>query len=257
LEVFPVIVDGFTFFNELDILSIRLEELYPVVDKFVVVESDITFRGKPKPYYFEQNQKMYYKYMDKIEYVKLQDSNTYNSDEHLAPWEREKWQRNQIGQGFAGLDEDAMVIVSDVDEIPRRSTLQGLEVQEITSINMDMYYYSLNVYGGKWGAAKILPKRLFTTAQEMRAFEAKKWIDDAGWHFSYLGDPASIAMKIQSFSHWELDTPTVTDLEAIKRRMQSVQDIWGHGENYTLVDVDDSYPEAVKNSPEYFKKYIN
>ena len=37
-----MIYDCFTFFNELDILELRLQLLYDVVDKFVLVESTKT-----------------------------------------------------------------------------------------------------------------------------------------------------------------------------------------------------------------------
>ena len=49
------IIDTFPFFNELDILEIRLRELSGVVAKFVLVESAQTHSGKPKDLLFEQN----------------------------------------------------------------------------------------------------------------------------------------------------------------------------------------------------------
>jgi beta-1,4-mannosyl-glycoprotein beta-1,4-N-acetylglucosaminyltransferase len=42
------IYDCFPFFNELDILEIRLNELYDVVDYFVLVESRCSFSNNPK-----------------------------------------------------------------------------------------------------------------------------------------------------------------------------------------------------------------
>jgi hypothetical protein len=42
------IVDAVLFFNELDLLELRFEELYDKVDYFLVVESTKTFTGKPK-----------------------------------------------------------------------------------------------------------------------------------------------------------------------------------------------------------------
>ena len=41
-----MIYDCFTFFNELDLLDIRLNILNDYVDKFVIVESTKTFTGK-------------------------------------------------------------------------------------------------------------------------------------------------------------------------------------------------------------------
>ena len=50
-----MVYDCFTFFNELDMLEIRLNTLAEVVDKFVLVEMAYTFQRKPKPLYFDEN----------------------------------------------------------------------------------------------------------------------------------------------------------------------------------------------------------
>ena len=61
-----MIIDCFPFFNEFDILKIRFEELYDVVDYFVIVEADHTHTGKPKPWNFEENKFRYSQYASKI-----------------------------------------------------------------------------------------------------------------------------------------------------------------------------------------------
>jgi len=60
------IYDTFLFFNELDLLEIRLTMLYPHVDYFVISECDYTFSGKQKPFYFDENKEKFSKFMDKI-----------------------------------------------------------------------------------------------------------------------------------------------------------------------------------------------
>ena len=49
------IIDCFMFYNELDILKIRLEELYNVVDYIIIIEATITHNNTPKPLYFNEN----------------------------------------------------------------------------------------------------------------------------------------------------------------------------------------------------------
>jgi len=46
------LVDAILFFNELDLVELRFEELYDSVDYFLVVESTKTFTGKPKRLFF-------------------------------------------------------------------------------------------------------------------------------------------------------------------------------------------------------------
>ena len=61
-----MVYDCFQFFNELDILKIRLNVLSPVVDKFVISEATETFSGLPKPLYYEENKEMFREFEDKI-----------------------------------------------------------------------------------------------------------------------------------------------------------------------------------------------
>ena len=50
-----MIYDCIPFFNELDILKLRMHIMAPYVDKFVIEESTVTFSGEPKPMTFAEN----------------------------------------------------------------------------------------------------------------------------------------------------------------------------------------------------------
>ena len=56
----PLVYDCFNFFNEFDLLEIRLNELDGVVDYFVLCESNVTHNGIPKPMYFKENEKTFF-----------------------------------------------------------------------------------------------------------------------------------------------------------------------------------------------------
>ena len=60
------IFDVFLFFNELDLLEIRLNMLYPFVDYFVINEATQTFFGSDKPLYYLENKERFKKFEDKI-----------------------------------------------------------------------------------------------------------------------------------------------------------------------------------------------
>lgn len=64
-EYIPKVYDIMLFNGELDILEIRLKVLNETVNKFILVESCITFSGKPKPYYYEENKDRYLAYSNK------------------------------------------------------------------------------------------------------------------------------------------------------------------------------------------------
>src|SRR4029077_1834400 len=88
--VSTMIVDCFTFFNELELLEIRLKELGEVVDKFVLVESTLTFQGKPKPLFFRDNASRFAPFQSKIDHVIV------DMPETDDPWVREGFQRNSF-----------------------------------------------------------------------------------------------------------------------------------------------------------------
>ncbi len=81
------IYDFFLFDHELDILEIRLYELYDHVTLFLIAESDQTFSGKPKPLYLKENWSRFAKYHDKIRRVEinLTDTKSHKTDS----WSRE------------------------------------------------------------------------------------------------------------------------------------------------------------------------
>lgn len=64
-----MVYDCFCFFNELKLLEVRLEELNPVVDVFVLVESTRTFTGNPKALHFQNNKHLFSKHADKIQHI--------------------------------------------------------------------------------------------------------------------------------------------------------------------------------------------
>ena len=64
------IIDCFPFFNELDILRMRLELLSEHVDKFLICESDVTHSGEKKPFYYEENKDAFKKWENQIVHLK-------------------------------------------------------------------------------------------------------------------------------------------------------------------------------------------
>ena len=118
-----MIVDCFSFFNELELLDIRLNTLDPYVDKFVLVEAAKTQTLMDKPFVFEENKEKFNKYLNKITHVKLEkedcptgDFNRINHD-----WGMENFQRDSAKRGLEmieGMKPDDVVLISDLDEVP-------------------------------------------------------------------------------------------------------------------------------------------
>ena len=106
-----MIYDCFTFFNELDLLEIRLNILYEKVDFFVIVEANKTHTGKDKPFYVQESFARFERFKEKIKYIQVTDMPSGNA------WTLENFQRNCIMRGLDKLADDDIVAISDLDEI--------------------------------------------------------------------------------------------------------------------------------------------
>ena len=109
------IFDCFTFFNELELLELRLESLYDVVDCFVIVEADKTHANVPKPFNFYEHRNDFKKYLSKIHYIMDTSTVPYKG---VGDWSLENNQRNNIMQGLTDAAPDDLILISDADEFP-------------------------------------------------------------------------------------------------------------------------------------------
>ena len=113
-----MVYDCFPFFNELDILKVRLNVLSDVVDRFIIEESTVTFSGQPKELCFEQNKEMFAEFLDRITYIVVDDSPV-----EALTHERDYFQKNKLIQGLKDAKEDDVIIFGDLDEIPEELAL--------------------------------------------------------------------------------------------------------------------------------------
>ena len=116
-----MVYDCFQFFNELDILLLRMHILNDVVDKFVISESTVTFSGDPKPLFYEENKDMFKEFEGKIIHNVV-----YDTPMDCDAFTRDHHQKCAVGRGIAGCKDDDIIIFSDVDEIPNVETLKKI-----------------------------------------------------------------------------------------------------------------------------------
>ncbi|MCX6702002.1 MAG: hypothetical protein NTX96_02280 [Candidatus Zambryskibacteria bacterium] len=193
-----MIIDCFTFFNELDLLEIRLHALAPYVDRFVLVESPITHAGNPKPLFFEEN---------KDRFKDFNITHLVSPPMKGGSWEIEINQRGYILNGIKDADPEDIILVSDVDEIPDLKQYDGREGIFI----LDLFYYYFNCFTGDTIKGTIALKKknihiLNLEIDHLRKYRrATKEVVGKGWHFSVLGSPEQIKYKIESFAHQEFN----------------------------------------------------
>jgi hypothetical protein len=237
-----MIVDCFLFYNELDMLTLHLEELYNVVDKFVLVESTTTFVGNVKPLYFNENKDKYSKYLDKIVHVIVEDTPKSNN-----PWFSEKFQRNAIDRGLSQLNlkHGDIIIIGDVDEISDSETIANISKEGLhrpMSLEMDFYYYNFNCRNvEKWYSTKVIPYTIYKQYPDPDNLRRSRCdtFKNGGWHLSYFGTPEFISNKLSNFSHQEYNNNDHNDVEIIKTRMDNSDDLFGrHDSKFEKVESD-------------------
>lgn len=133
------IVDYFIYFNEKELLELRIHMLRDYVDKFVIVDADRTFTGKPKPFTCKDTLKELGLWDEnKIEVVELQlhsdedevqytDNDRYynhNDEAKMRVGSRERLQRDGLLKVIHQFDLDTIFIVSDCDEIINPKNIQ-------------------------------------------------------------------------------------------------------------------------------------
>jgi len=245
----PQVFDCFTFMNELDLLEIRLEELASVVDHFVLVEATKTFSGKEKPLVFHENRERFAKFLHKIVHVPL----AYLPLAPKNPWELEAFQRNAILRGLTDARSDDLVMISDLDEIPRAGAVASF-AGAAGAFVQTWYYYKLNCENVSGQPPEplsvILRAGLLATPQDVRYHRHELVpIQEGGWHFSYLGDETTIREKIQAFSHQELNEERFTDESAIRRRVNAGEDLFDRpGFAWRFVPLDERFPRFVREN---------
>jgi len=275
-----MIYDCFTFFNELELLEIRLHELDPVVDRFVLVEATRTHSNLEKPLYFDLNKERFARFLPKIIHIVVSDFPIASGNR----WVFENYQRNAIFRGLRDCDQNDVVVVSDVDEIVRpQAILEYKDYPGIKFFRQRLYYYFLNCECSNliWDAPKMAFYRDMHTPQWLREYPKpwypRKWqrslakrgialkqlvgekdvfIGEGGWHFSYLGGIERVRQKIKAFAHVEYDNDEFLKKENLSRAIENGEDIFGRENKFHFVTIDSSFPRYLFENKERFSALI-
>ncbi|KAL6912999.1 hypothetical protein FSHL1_010682 [Fusarium sambucinum] len=274
------IYDLFMVNTELDFLEIRLKTLYDYVDYFVIVEAPLTFQGGPKNLTIRDNWKRFEAYHDKMIYHQLEYPKDFKPLRH---WDREDLQRNAMfEQVFPRLTgkripaQGDVILVADVDEVPRPATMLVLRTCNFPrrlTLSSKFYYYSFQFLhdGPEWpfpqatyyqGMRKtILPGNLRTGDAGiplLRDLE-KGVLSNAGWHCSScFATVDQFLNKMSSFSHAWMNRESFRDRDRIASAVRQGVDLWGRKiDTFTRVDNNIDLPECLLEDRERFRYIVD
>ncbi|SDA66223.1 beta-1,4-mannosyl-glycoprotein beta-1,4-N-acetylglucosaminyltransferase [Lachnospiraceae bacterium G11] len=273
-----MVYDSFQFFNELDILKLRMNVLNDVVDYFVISESTVTFSGDPKPLYYNENKEMFKEFEHKIIHNIVDDTpmdcNAFMRDHH---------QKCAVARGLKDCKPDDIIIFSDVDEIPNPDTLKELlpkvEDDKIYMLAQRLFYCYLDmeevsgnllsvtgefddVEKKQWLGTKVCRYSVLDnyTTEELRNKEQKAIgvrVPNGGWHFSYMGGGKKqstadrVKYKIKSAAHQEYNNRHI--LWNVRKNIKNMQDIFGRDSKLQLVEIDETYPKYLRDHLDEYK----
>ena len=278
------------YYDEDLVLELRLNILDKVVNNFVIVESKYTHSGKKRKLLFDINK--YSKFKDKINYIILEnephnleiihDDDTEdkkNSKYIMNALKRENFQRNEITKGLIEANQDDLILISDVDEIPNLSNLDLNKINnEIILFKQNFYYYKFNLKleDVPWLGTKACKYKNLKSPQWLRNIKAKKYpfwrldvlfsnkkysnlkfIENGGWHFSNMKTPAEIEKKMRTYLHhreYDIKPLGTKKIEEIIKSKKSIYNLKVDMKTEKIDGTQNLKPTDKSELPDFIKK---
>ena len=287
------------YYNEDLILDLRLNYLNKFVDFFVIVESTFNHKGEKKKLNF--NISKFSKFKSKIKYIVLDDQpknidiikNNDTEEKKTIKYiyngyKRDHFQRNFLINGINDAAPNDMIIISDIDEIP---DLEKISIKNIKSklilFNQIMCYYKFNLYQKNytWVGSRACQKKNLISPQWLRDVKARAYplwrldiffskrkyndiffVDDGGWHFSYLNTAQLIEEKLRSYTHhreYDLNPIGINNIEKRIKNRESIYNLcvdqrknqFSKGVKLDLLN-DSKLPKYIINNKVNFKEWL-
>tara|TARA_B100000965_G_C19566770_1_gene747197 strand:+ start:966 stop:1838 length:873 start_codon:yes stop_codon:yes gene_type:complete len=288
------------FSDEKMILDIRLNVLNEYIDHFVIVESKYKHDGSIKGKNFDIDQ--FSKFKNKISYIyvdeepkKLLNINILNDEDKKNKnllhntYLRENSQRNMINEGIHNAHPDDLIIVGDIDEIPKLNNIKFNNLKnKILVFQQKMFYYKLNLFYKElaWNGSRACSKKRLKSPQWLRNIKNKKYpfwrfdtilsnkkysniefVEDGGWHFTNMKSPEEIYLKLNTFLHNVDFKLSGLNLDDIKKMVKEKKILYDHFADQKKVEKWDSpvtleainilnLPDYVINNKNKFKDWI-
>ena len=294
------IFDCFMYFDEEIVLDVRLNTLDQFVDYFVIVESKFTHKGNKRDLKF--NPDKFEKFKDKIIYLvynhqpsEIEKINNEDSPGEIARkslWNaiyRENGQRNYIEKGLIEANEDDIILISDVDEIPNLENIEFKKIsKKIILFKQNMFYYKFNLCLPNliWTGTKGCRKKDLINPQWLRNIKDRKYsffrldtffsknkyrsvrrIIDGGWHFTNIKNAEAIEHKLKSYLHhgeFDLNPLSITQINEIIKKKHAIYDLSvdktkskiGSGNKLKKFELD-KLPKYIQENKNNFKEWID
>ena len=294
------IYDCFMYIDEDTILDLRLNYLNAYVDKFIIVESKFTHSGEKRNTLFDINR--FKEFKNKIthlivdhEPMGIEEVHEYDNEGEksrkyiLNASKRENYQRNYITKGLEEATPEDIILISDVDEIPKIDSLDLKKIKnKLIFFQQQMFYYKFNLClkSIKWFGTKVCKKKNLISPQWIRnikdrtyplwrldtLFSKNKYRDiyfvtDGGWHFSYIKDAKDIEKKLRSYLHhreYDIEPMGIEKIDQMIKEKKTVYDLkvdmrsskFSKGQDLTKINLS-QLPDHIQNNLDKYKLWLD
>ena len=291
------IYDCFMYFDEDMLLDLRLNMLNKYVKKFVITESTYLHSGNKKKLNFDF--KNFSKFKDKIEYIVIDTPpngiEQINDEDNLEiknkkildnSLKRENNQRNTLIKGIKDVDDDDLILVSDLDEIPNLDNYKYKN--KITLFIQKVFYYKFNLMQPdfKWMGTRACKKKDLINFQWLRNVKGKSYplwridtffsekkfmnvdfVNEGGWHFTSIKKPEDIHYKLSNFMHHLEYEESGLQLNDMKKMIKEKKILYNHktdmknkkyNGDLSLVKVSSNLlPDYIINNLEKYREWLD
>ena len=255
------IFDCFMYFDEEIVLDVRLNTLDQFIDYFVIVESKFTHKGDLRELKF--NPEKFKNFKDKIIYLIyeeqpkeimmiLDNDSVYEKTKKYVSNAiyRENAQRNYISKGLVKANDNDIILISDVDEIPNLTNINFNKINEkIILFKQDMFYYKFNLHLPNfiWTGTKACKKKYLLNPQWLRNVKDRKYplfridtffskikyinvkiFNNGGWHFTNIKTAKEIEYKLKSYLHhreFDVNPLSINQIDEIIKNKKAIYNL--------------------------------
>lgn len=276
----PRVFDCFCYFNEFELLQLRLQTLWDKVHSFIIVESDFTqsglFKGR------NLTSELLHPYREKVRYIHVTECPGGKCDF----WLNENYQRDQIVLGLTDIMDEDWIMVSDLDEIPDPNAIQTFDPQKFIRGDFDqqLFGYKLNnkLVTPKneriWHGSKVTTGKSFREFFDGSATSVRRWkskgplralkryffkrymvqhIRQGGWHFSWVIPENLLKIKFAAMAHQEYSSSGERSSSEMRQLIENGHDLIFPERRYERIShSDQSLPLPVQTAPEKFQSIL-
>ena len=288
--------DCFMYFDEDMVLDLRLNILDRYVSKFIICEATYNHKGLKKKLNF--NIQNFQKFKDKIIYIVLDknspdlipiDDNdtleTKNKKILHNSINRDVYQRNHLMTEISKLDNEDLIFISDLDEIPNLENFKYKSKINVFVQDMFSYKFNLKLPNRKWIGSRACKRKHLVSPQWLRNIKNKSYpfwrldtffsnkkymnlnyIENGGWHFTSIKTAQELFHKLTSFAHHLEFEESGLKLNDIEEYIKKKKNFYNYsvdkkekkysGEESLIVENNDKLPKYITDNIAKYKDWL-